>query len=193
MFTPIATFMQFWTAVAADHEQVRRLGAKYQGESISSTRLPIDAVQKIGFQMMGVIRVMQALNDAKVPFLPKLISRVIRHAYGAEVHWNAKIDPGVAIVHGCGLVISHAAKVGPGCLLFHNVTLGESTDSETREVGAPTLGRDVHIGPGATLIGPISVGDRTKIMAGAVLNRSVPPDSLVRPAESTVTRRGSAS
>jgi serine acetyltransferase len=51
------------------------------------------------------------------------------------------------------------------------------------------LGRDVHVGPGATIIGPISVGDRTKVMAGAVLTRSVPPDSLVRPAESTVVAR----
>jgi serine acetyltransferase len=51
------------------------------------------------------------------------------------------------------------------------------------------LGRDVHVGPGATLLGPIHVGDRTKIMAGAVLTKSVPPDSLVKPADSIVTTR----
>ena len=61
--------------------------------------------------------------------------------------------------------------VGEGCILFHNVTLGEGVDPETRETGAPTLGRDVHVGPGATLLGPIHVGDGTKIMAGAVLTR----------------------
>jgi serine acetyltransferase len=42
------------------------------------------------------------------------------------------------------------------------------------------------------LIGPITVGDGTKIMAGAVLTRSVPPNSLVKPAEAEVTVRGRA-
>jgi serine O-acetyltransferase len=123
--------------------------------------------------------------------LPQVTSRLIRHAYGAEVHWKSRIEPGVSIVHGCGLVISHAATIGEGCLLFQNVTLGESVDPKTRQVGAPTLGRDVHIGPGATLLGPISIGDRSKIMAGAVVTCSVPPDSLVRPAEATITKRRS--
>ena len=44
---------------------------------------------------------------------------------------------------------------------------------------APTLERNVHVGPGASLIGPITVGEGSKVRAGAVLRRSVPPGSLV--------------
>jgi serine acetyltransferase len=62
-------------------------------------------------------------------------------------------------------------------------------DPETGAMGAPTLERNVHVGPGATLIGPILVGEGTKIMAGSVLNRSVPPNSLVRPAPVDVVVR----
>ena len=183
------TIRQFKTAVVADYDQIRKNRAKYRGERISSLSLPIDVVQKVGLQMMTAVRVMQALERARVPFLPQVVSRAIRHLYGAEIHWRAKIEPGISLVHGCGLVISHAATVGTGCILFQNVTLGESVDAETRQVGSPTLGRDVHVGPGATLLGPISVGDRTKIMAGCVLTRSVPPDSLVRPADIVVVPR----
>jgi serine O-acetyltransferase len=189
VFSPLRHLQSLKSAIAADHEQIRRYNEKYHGEQLTESQLPIDIVQKIGMQMITVVRVMQVLDQAGVPVLPKVISRLIRHLYGAEIHWQAKIEPGVSIVHGCGLVISHAAKIGSGCLLFQNVTLGESVDPISREVGAPSLGRDVHIGPGATLIGPIVVGDRTKIMAGAVLTQSVPPDSLVRPAESIVTLR----
>jgi len=89
-------------------------------------------------------------------------------------------------------VLSHKAVVGPGCILFHNVTLGVGLDPVTRESGAPTLGKDVHVGPGATLLGPIHVGDGTKIMAGAVLTHSVPPNSLVKPAPVEVSVRRSA-
>jgi serine acetyltransferase len=69
------------------------------------------------------------------------------------------------------------------------VTLGEGIDPQTREVGAPHLHRNVHVGPGATLLGPIEVGEGTKIMAGAVLSQSVPPNSLVKPADPVVTGR----
>jgi serine O-acetyltransferase len=119
-------------------------------------------------------------------------SRLIRHLYGAEIHWNAEVADGVSIVHGNGLVLSHQARVGPGCILFHNVTLGVGLDPVTRESGAPTLGKDVHVGPGATLLGPIHVGDGTKVMAGAVLTHSVPPNSLVKPAPVEVSVRRSA-
>jgi serine O-acetyltransferase len=139
--------------------------------------------------MMASVRLMQSLEAAQIPLLPQVVSRLIRHFYGAEIHWRAAIAPGVSLIHGTGLVVSHSAHVAPGCILFQHVTLGEGIHPETRQVGAPRLGLDVHVGPGATLIGPIEIGDRTKIMAGAVVTRSVPPDSLVRPAEAVVTRR----
>ena len=173
----------------ADYGSVQRYRAKYHHEERPLTRLPADAVTKIGFQMTIAMRVMALFRNAGVPLVPQVVSRFIRHAYGAEVHWNTTIHHGITIVHGTGLVLSHRAVVGEGCILFHNVTLGEGLDPETKESGAPTLGRDVHIGPGCTLLGPIHVGDGSKIMAGAVLTRSVPPHSLVRPADAVVTER----
>jgi serine O-acetyltransferase len=129
--------------------------------------------------MMVAYRVMRYFRGARLTFLAKVTSRAIRHLYGADIHWDADVAPGVVLVHGVGLVVSHAARVGPGCILFHHVTLGENVHPDTRETGAPSLGADVHVGPGATLIGPISVGRGTKIMAGVLLTRSVPAQSLV--------------
>ena len=151
-----------------------------------------DAVQKIGFQMMIAVRVMQLAVAAGVPMGGQVLSRLIRHVYGAEIHWDADIAPGVAIVHGTGLVISHAARIGPGCVLSQHVTLGESIDPFTRLVGAPTLIAEVHVGAGAVLIGPIEVGPGTKIMANAVLNRSVAPGSVVRTPAATIEARRSS-
>ncbi len=185
-------FSTFYRSVRADYSTVQRYRAKYHGDERPLIRLPVDAVAKIGFQMMVAMRTMRLLRDAHVPLLPQVASRLIRHLYGAEVHWNTTLRDGIAIVHGTGLVLSHRAVVGEGCILFHNVTLGEGLDPETKEAGAPTLGRDVHVGPGATLLGPIHVGDGTKIMAGAVLTRSVPAGSLVRPAESIVSERATS-
>ena len=146
-------------------------------------------IRKVGFQTTSVVRLMQLSRDLRLPLAPQVLSRLLRHLYGVEIHWDARILPGVSIVHGVGLVIGHGAEVGEGCILFHNVTLGEGIDPETRAVGAPRLGRDVHVGPGATLLGPIHVGDGTKIMAGSILTQSVPPRSVVRPPAATVDVR----
>lgn len=172
----------FTTAVRADHDAMKSTRERYptEGSSMATGGLARDAVQKIGLQMLVAIRMMRLLRDSKVPFGGQIAARMIRHLYGAEIHWDAEIAPGVNIVHGNGLVISHAAVVGPGCVLFQNVTLGESIDPDTRTVGAPTLERDVHVMPGAVLLGPITVGAGSKIMANAVLDRSVPPRSIVR-------------
>lgn len=180
---------QFIKAVRADYSSVQQNRAKYHQEKISLARLPVDFVRKIGFQTLTVVRLMQLFRDLGVPIAPMVLSRALRHLYGAEIHWDADIAPGVSIVHGVGLVISHAASVGENCILFHNVTLGEGLDKETKKRGAPTLEARVHVGPGATLLGPIVVGEGSKIGAGAVLDHSVPPHSLVMPQAAKVVAR----
>ena len=128
---------------------------------------------------MIAYRVMRFFRQAGVGLAAQFMSRSIRHAFASDIHWDAEIEPGVVIVHGFGLAISYAAKVRAGCILFQNVTLGFGNDPTTKEAGAPLLERSVHVGIGATLYGPIVVGEGSKIMAGCVLSRSVPPRSIV--------------
>jgi serine O-acetyltransferase len=186
---PFTLFRDMLKAIQADHDSLRRHWRKYRGDAGSSRSLVVDLVSRVGFQMMTWYRVMRFLDQVRVPLLPRIVSRMIRLVFGAEIHWKARIAPGVSIVHGVGLVLSHAAEVGPGCILFHNVTLGETRDPTSGQVGAPRLANDVHVGPGATLLGPIHVGSGTKIMAGVVLDHSVAAGSLVRPAQALVTQR----
>jgi serine O-acetyltransferase len=147
-----------------------------------------DTVQKIGFQMMAAYRFMRFCKEARVPLAPQAVSRVIRHLYGSDIHWEADFAPGVVLVHGMGLAISDEAKVKGGVILFQHVTLGTSADASGRS-GAPTIEEDVHVGPGATLVGPITIGARSKIMAGAFVRESVPPDSLVSSPDPIVSTR----
>jgi len=187
----MSAFRRFVHNVAADYAAMEAGRGKYHGDGRSLAALPGALVTRIGFQMSTAVRAMQLLRDARVPFGAQVASRMIRHLYGAEIHWDAELAPGVAFVHGNGVVLSHAARIGAGCILFHNVTLGETMDPVTKIQGAPTLGANVHVGPGAVLLGPISVGDGSKIMAGAVLTESVPPGSVVRPAPVEIVRRKS--
>jgi serine acetyltransferase/GT2 family glycosyltransferase len=180
-------------SIREDHRMLRFYAEKYDArerdgdepafgaaaEPGSSLSLASDAVKKIGFQLMIAYRVMRFFRQAGLGLGAQFMSRSIRHAFASDVHWDAELEPGVMIVHGFGLAISYAARVRAGCILFQNVTLGFGTDPLTKAGGAPLLERSVHVGIGATLYGPIVVGEGTKIMAGCVLDRSVPPRSIV--------------
>jgi serine O-acetyltransferase len=183
---------EFVAAVHADHAALRDHDERYGSHGGRAGHAAVDFVVRIGFQMMVAYRVMRLCGALGIPLAPQLICRLIRHLYGADIHWEAELAPGVTLVHGMGICISGSARVGSGAILFQNVTLGVSIHPETRAIGAPELDRDVHVGPGATLVGPISIGAGSKIAAGCLVTHSVPPGSLVQSESPTVRPRDSA-
>ena len=189
---PGKAWPEFAAAVRADHAAMCAHDERYAGPGTRSGGLARDMVVRIGFQMMVAYRAMRLGAALGIPLVPQIISRLIRHLYGADIHWDADLAPGVTIVHGMGICINGSARVGAGAILFQNVTLGLSIHPETRAIGAPELGRDVHVGPGATLVGPISVGAGSKIAAGCLVTVSIPAGSLVQAEPPDVRPRGSA-
>jgi serine acetyltransferase len=188
----VAGGKKFVASVEADRRSLSDFQDRYNTDRQPLGSLVSDAIQKIGFQMLIWVRLMQLAADLHVPLLPQIISRLIRHLFGAEIHWHAAIAPGITVVHGNGLVISHGATVGEGCLLFQNVTLGESMDPATGVQGAPQLGRNVHVMPNAVVIGPISVGEGSKIGANVTLASSIPARTSVRNSDAVFSQRKSS-
>jgi serine acetyltransferase/GT2 family glycosyltransferase len=175
-------------AIQADHAMLAKYQGKYGAEAQTGA-LGAEAVRNIGLQILVAYRVMRALLADGHGLAARVMSRGIRHLYGSDIHWDADLAPGIVLVHGFGLAISKAARVSEGCILFQGVTLGMGRDGATGATGAPFLERDVHVGIGATLVGPITVGQESKIMAGCTVTRSVPARSLVEsPAPAVRTR-----
>ncbi len=185
-----AALARFLATVRADHDFMLQSDAKYDTRGRQAASLPHDLVERIGFQMLTAIRLMHLFKDAGVPLGAKVMARLIRLTYGADVHWGARIAPGVGLNHGMGLALGHGARIGKGVILSHNVGIGDGIDPKTRIAGQPTIEEGVHIGPGALILGPITIGARSKIMPNAVVLQSVPPDSVVEVAPVTVRPRG---
>jgi serine O-acetyltransferase len=96
--------------------------------------------------------------------------------------------PGLSIAHPGTIVVHSDARVGANCRLHVGVVIGASHDEHA---GVPTIGDDCYIGPGAKLFGAIEIGDRTRIGANAVVNRSFPEgDTTIAgvPARPTASR-----
>ena len=115
------------------------------------------------------------LYNHKHFFLARWISQYAKFRTGVEIHTGAKIGTGVFIDHGCGIVIGETAEVGDGCTLYQGVTLG-GTGKDTGK-RHPTLGKNVTVGSGAKVLGPFTIGDNSKIAAGAVVLKEIPPNA----------------
>lgn len=107
----------------------------------------------------------------------RLISHIARFFTGVEIHPGATIGRRFFIDHGMGVVIGETAEIGDDVLLYQGVVLGgTSLEHKKRH---PTLGDGVVVGAGAIILGAITIGARSRVGAGSVVLRTVPPDSTV--------------
>ncbi len=114
----------------------------------------------------------------KIPFVPRLMSQIMRFLTGIEIHPGAKIARGFFIDHGMGVVIGETAEIGKNCVMFHNVTLGGTGKDKGKR--HPTLGDNVNIGTGAILLGAIKIGSNVKVGADTlIINHDVPDNCTV--------------
>ncbi len=120
-------------------------------------------------------------------WLGRLLSHIGRTVSGIEIHPGAKIGPGFFIDHGMGVVIGETAEIGANATLYHGVTLGGTSWNKGKR--HPTLEDDVVVGAGAKILGPITIGARTRVGANAVVVKDVPPDSVVVGIPGRVTHR----
>jgi serine O-acetyltransferase len=185
----VRAFRTMVFAVREDHAMLHHYDGKYPSGVGKEGSLLRDLVTRIGFQMLAACRAMRFCADAGIPLAPQAASRMIRHVYGSDIHWEAELEPGVVVVHGMGLAVSRAARVGRGVILFQNVTLGMGVDPDSRAVGAPVLEPNVHVGAGSTLVGPITVGAGSKVTSNCFVRASIRPDSLVESPMPTVSAR----
>jgi serine O-acetyltransferase len=107
----------------------------------------------------------------------RTLAEFTRIVTGVDIHPGAVLGPGLFIDHATGVVIGETAEVGEDVTLYHGVTLGGSgTDTGKRH---PTVGDRVTIGAGAKVLGPIKIGDDSRIGANAVVVKAVPSSSVV--------------
>jgi serine O-acetyltransferase len=95
---------------------------------------------------------------------------------GIWIPYSTRIGAGLHIAHPGGIIVNPDAVLGRDCTLAQGVTIGSKPGPGG---GVPVVGRGVYIGPGAKVIGPITIGDGAVIGANAVVVHDVPPDAVV--------------
>ncbi|MAJ86073.1 MAG: serine O-acetyltransferase [Candidatus Pelagibacter sp.] len=148
-------------------------------KSLASIVLTYPGVKAVFFHIIS-----NFFYKAGFDLLARIISQSVRFFTGIEIHPGAKIGKNLFIDHGMGVVIGETSEIGDNVTIYHAVTLGGSSpsiDSESQryEKRHPTIGDDVVIGSGAQIIGPIKIGNNSRIAANAVVVKDVPENATM--------------
>jgi serine O-acetyltransferase len=173
----LARHPRFFEALFAD----ARVTARYRGER-SKFRGPADALlQSLRLMWVSDAFLAQAMYRAKarlqalgVPVLPSLFHRLAMMFGQVCIGDPVVVQPGLYLAHG-QVVIDGFVEVERDVVIFPWVTIG----LRAGEIRGPKIGRQVHIGTGAKLIGPITVRRGARIGANAVVIDDVPKDTTV--------------
>ena len=143
-----------------------------------AARSPLEIVLLYpGFKALRSHRKAQWFLKHNMPFIARFLSQRTARKTGIEIHPGATIGRRVCIDHGSGIVIGETAEIGDDCMIYQGVTLGGTG----KDVGKrhPTLKNGVMVGSGAKVLGPIVIGENSKVAAGAVVIKDVEPNSTV--------------
>jgi serine O-acetyltransferase len=133
---------------------------------------------------LWIHRVAYLLHRRGLRLTARILMTVARRLTCVEIHPGATIGRRVFIDHGAAVVIGETAVVGDDATIFHQVTLGavgwwNDNKRAPGERRHPVVGAGVVLGTNATVLGPVTVGDRAVIGAQALVTRDVPAGARV--------------
>ncbi|WP_077959682.1 serine O-acetyltransferase [Ensifer adhaerens] len=139
-----------------------------------------------GFQALQTYRAAHQLWSEGRREVASWLSNLASLVFGPDIHPAACIGKAVMLDHGSGIVIGETSVIEDQVSILQNVTLG-GTGKETGD-RHPKIRRGVMIGAGAKILGNIEVGAFSKVAAGSVVLKSVPPRTTVAGVPATVVR-----
>lgn len=128
-----------------------------------------------GFHALVYYRVSHWFYRHKRFFLARMVSQWGRGFTGIEIHPGATIGNGLFIDHGAGVVVGETAEIGNNVTLYHGVTLGGTGKDEGKR--HPTVCDNVLLGTGCKVLGPITIGENSRVGANSVVLSCVPPNA----------------
>lgn len=120
-------------------------------------------------------RISHELYLRGIPLIPRIMSEHVHSLTGIDIHPGAKIGKNFFIDHGTGVVIGETAEIGDNVKIYQGVTLGALSfpKDEKGEIirgtkRHPTIGNNVVIYSGATLLGAEAIVEDNVTIGGNV-------------------------
>jgi serine O-acetyltransferase len=130
-----------------------------------------------GFHALQCYRVAHWLWRRERNALAQYLQSRISELFAVDIHPASRIGRGIFVDHATGIVIGETAVVEDDVSMLHGVTLG-GTGKETGD-RHPKIRRGVLLSVGAKVLGNIEVGEYSRVGAGSVVLKPVPPGCTV--------------
>jgi serine O-acetyltransferase len=148
-----------------------------------------------GIRAIAHHRLAHELYLCHVPLLPRIIAEHAHSLTGIDIHPGATIGEYFFIDHGTGVVIGETTEIGRNVSIYMGVTLGALAPAKGQSLRGrkrhPTIGDDVTIYAGATILGgETAIGEGCEIGGNVWLTRSVEPYTKVTLGTPDLTFRG---
>lgn len=130
-----------------------------------------------GFHALQAYRVAHCLWQHQRRDMALFLQNRISAEFGVDIHPAAKIGHGIMLDHATGIVIGETAVVGDNVSIMQSVTLGGTGKEEGDR--HPKVEDGVLLSAGAKILGNIRIGHCSKVGAGSVVLKDVPPRSVV--------------
>jgi len=131
-------------------------------------------------------RVAHELFLIGVHLIPRIISEISHSETGIDIHPGATIGKEFFIDHGTGVVIGETCVIGNNVRIYQGVTLGAKSfplDKENHPIKGikrhPRIEDNVTIYSGATILGPITIGEKSEIGGNVWITHNVPAGTRV--------------
>jgi serine O-acetyltransferase len=109
--------------------------------------------------------------------ISRLILRKYTYKFGMSISFRTEIGSGLYVGHFGGIFVHPESRIGKNCNISHEVTIGQS--NRGKNLGSPTIGDNVFLGPGAKIFGSLTVGNNAAIGANCVVTQDVPDNAVV--------------
>ena len=103
---------------------------------------------------------------------------VVNWVLGVELPPETDVGPELRLLHAQAIVINRDTQIGARCIIRASTTLGNIVRADGTVSGSPRIHDDVELGVGVIIIGPVEIGARARIGAGAVVVKDVPPETV---------------
>ena len=117
----------------------------------------------------------------------RLMLNRLTYKFGISISPDMQIGSGFYIGHFGGIVVNDRSVIGNNCNISHGVTLAQANRGKRK--GFPTLADNIYIGPGATIIGAVRIGNNVAIGAHCVVTKDVPPNTIVAGNPALIVRK----
>jgi serine O-acetyltransferase len=130
-----------------------------------------------GFQALQCHRIANWLWRNGPHWYAYFLQSRVSELFSVDIHPAARIGRGILMDHATGITIGETAVVDDDVSMLHGVTLG-GTGKETGD-RHPKIRRGVLLSVGAKVLGNIEVGEYSRVGAGSLVLKAVPPHCTV--------------